>query len=256
MTWEGRFIEARLRVMCDRERDGGIGTLGEKTLHRIVKTMMEPDAARHEVKLCGSVVDILSKDDIVIEVQTRDLYRLLPKLRRLLESYRVIVVHPIAKTKTLRWIDPKTGEITPARKSPKSGAPRDAVRELYGMREVIAHENLTVQLLFVDVEEYRTLDGWSRDRKRGSTRAERIPVAYRSHETLSSDEDYVRLYLPPNVGDQPFTVAEYAKRMKMKERYAYYAICLLVKRGILVHNGNRGRAFLYETTEKCKEFVT
>ena len=122
MTREQSFIEARLVVMCDRKKDAGIGTLGEKTLHRIVKQMLEPDASRHEVKLCGAVVDILGQDG-VIEVQTRDLYRLLPKLRRILPEHRVTVVYPIPATKTVRWIDPKTGECTPARKSPKK-APR------------------------------------------------------------------------------------------------------------------------------------
>lgn len=255
MMWEERFIEARLRVMCDREQDGGIGTLGEKTLHRIVKLMFEPNAACHEVKLCGSVVDIFS-EDCVTEVQTRSLYRLVPKLKRLLPSYRVKVVYPIPLKKTVRWIDPKTGEVTPPRKSPKTGAPRDAIRELYGLKDVITDPNLTVMLLFLDVEDWRTLDGWSRDRKRGSTRAERIPLSYQGQQTLACDRDYLRLYLPPALADSPFTVKEYAEALGVKERYAYCAICLLMKRGLLEHTGNRGRAFLYNITEKCKQRMT
>lgn len=252
MTREESFIEARLRVMCDREQDAGIGTLGEKTLHRIVKCMLQPDASCHEVKLCGAFVDVLTEEG-VIEVQTRDLYRLVPKLKRLLPDHRVTVVHPIPRSKTVRWIDPKTGEFTAPRKSPKKGSVSDALRELYGIREMLTHENLVVMLLFFDVEDYRTLDGWSRDRKRGSTRAERIPLAYRGEEWLVNDADYKRLYLPPELWHAPFTVKEYAALMHLKERYAYYAISILMARGILAHVGKNGRAFLYQITDKCKD---
>lgn len=59
---ETRFKEALGRVM---HIAGGIGTLGEKTLHSVLKYYFEPDASRHEVKVGGFVADILTEDGII-----------------------------------------------------------------------------------------------------------------------------------------------------------------------------------------------
>jgi hypothetical protein len=245
MTRESAFFEARLRVLSDEERDGGIGTLGEKTLHRIVKCTLEPDATKHEIKVARSVADIKNESGI-LEVQTRSLYRLVPKLKRFLAESKVTVVYPIARVRTVRWIDRETGEITPPRKSPKKGSAKDALRELSGLCELIGHPSLAVLLLYLDVEDYRSLDGWGRGGKRGSTRAERIPLAYVREDRLSTDADYIRLFLPPPFDDRPFTVKEYAKGMKLKEKDAYLGIRLLTARGVLSQVGKNGRAYLYQ----------
>ena len=54
-TYEGMdelsFVAACRAVQQTGRADQGVGTLGEKTLHAVLKRMIEPDMSRHEVKL-------------------------------------------------------------------------------------------------------------------------------------------------------------------------------------------------------------
>ena len=145
---------------------------------------------------------------------------------------------------------PRHGGDHPPRKSPKKGGAKDALRELSGLSELICHPRLSVLLMYLDVEDYRSLDGWGRGGKRGSSRAERIPTAYVGEDLLICDGDYIRLFLPPPFDTAPFTVKEYAKKMKLKEKDAYLGIRLLMARGVLSHVGTNGRAYLYQIHKK------
>ena len=78
--------EAKLRALLHLQDRSGIGTLGERSLHAVLKYWIEPDERRHEVKLpCGLVADIYDGERVV-EIQTGSLYQLRGKLdRRLVE---------------------------------------------------------------------------------------------------------------------------------------------------------------------------
>ena len=127
----------------------------------------------------------------------------------------------------------------------------DALFELPKLRRHLLDPRLTVRLLFVDMEEYRYLDGWGRDGKRGSTRMERLPLSLEGEVTLGTDEDY-RVFLPDGLPD-PFTVRELAARIARKSRWAYAAIRLLCERGIVRGAGKRGRENLYAVSEKIPD---
>ena len=169
------FDEACEKIIY-KERDiDGIGTLGEKTLHAVLKHYMEPEVARHEQKVGSFVADILNEQGI-IEIQTANFNVMRRKLDAFLPEYPVTIVYPIPATKWLAWIDEETGEVTKKRKSPKQGTQYQAFRELYKIKPYLTHPNLRIQLLLIDVEESRLLNGWSADRKKGSVRFDRIPV--------------------------------------------------------------------------------
>ena len=242
-----RFQRARLRVLTDTEEHAGIGMLSEKTLHRMLKFTVAPDESCHEVKVLGRVADVLT-DGGIVEIQTRSLHRLRPKLETFLPAYKTAVLYPLPHEKQLRWIDPKTGEISPARRSPKICTPIDAVCELYSLSDLLLHEGLTVYLVFLDVEEYRYLDGWDKERKRGSTRAERMANRLHSALRLGCAADY-RAALLPDALPAAFTVKEYARAVKTKPRWAYAAIRMLISMGILAHTDTRGREFVYSPCE-------
>ena len=118
-------------VGAERERNG-IGTLSEKTLHAVLKRCFEPDKDAREIKIGRYIADIVGENGI-IEIQTRSLDRLRPKLGAFLECAPVTVVYPIARVKRLCWVDTETGETTKPRKSPKTGSAYDAFPELYKM---------------------------------------------------------------------------------------------------------------------------
>ena len=73
------FDAARALAAVHPRAESGIGSLSEGSLHHLLKFYFEPDADRHEVGVGRYFADILNEDGI-IEIQTRALYRLSPKL--------------------------------------------------------------------------------------------------------------------------------------------------------------------------------
>ena len=92
------FDAARALAAVHPRAESGIGSLSEGSLHHLLKFYFEPDADRHEVGVGRYFADILNEDGI-IEIQTRALYRLSPKLDAFLPLYPVTVVYPVAAVK-------------------------------------------------------------------------------------------------------------------------------------------------------------
>lgn len=237
-----RFEEACRRVTGERVR-AGIGTLGEKTLHAVVKHYLEPDERFHEVRVGPYVADVC-RDGAICEIQTKQLFRLRKKLEAYLPEHPVTVVYPIASGKRLIWIDEDTGETTPPRRSPKRRSPAHALPELYGIRDFLPHPNLRVRLLLIQMDEYRRLNGWSENRKRGSWCSDRIPVELSGDLLLSSPEDYIRL-IPPGLPPQ-FTSRDFAKELRMTSGDASSGLNVLLSLGAVTRIGKIGRAYAYE----------
>ena len=78
-----RFSEACEKVINIERAKGGIGTLGEKTLHAILKHYLEPVTENHEIRIGTFVADIANEDG-VIEIQTANFNKLRTKLERFL----------------------------------------------------------------------------------------------------------------------------------------------------------------------------
>lgn len=187
----------RFKEVCDQVvhlelKKEGIGTLSEKTVHAVLKYYYESNMKYHEVKVAGKVADI-KKENEIIEIQTRHFHLLRSKLDRFLKDYSVTVVYPIARTKYIRWINEETGEISPKRKSPKSGRPQQVFNELYKIKDYIANQNFHLIVVIVDVEEFRILNGWSKDKKKGSTCSDRIPIRLIEEITIDKLNDYKKL---------------------------------------------------------------
>lgn len=237
-----RFFEAAER--CRSERDGGIGTLGEKTLHAVIKSYIEPDGAKHEIPLSGSVADVVNERGI-FEVQTRGFDRLRPKLARFISETEldVTIVHPIAHNKRLIWMDPMTGEMTAPRKSPKTGGFLDAFRELYRLSALISEERLSILLLLVDMDEYKLLNGYGPEKKRRAERFERMPTGLYDAVLLRTCADYAAL-LPPEL-EENFTSAQLAKTSKLSRAQAGDVLRVMVRVGALRVSGRHGRSNLY-----------
>lgn len=229
-----RFGEA----ITAASHDGGIGTLGEKTLHAVLKYYIEPDPYFHEVSVGGKVADVYNEDGIT-EIQTRSLERLIKKLPPLLERANVRVVFPLPYRKWLAWVDPSTGEVSRRRRSPKTGRLYDSLHELAKLKKFIREEGFSVKIMLIDMEEHRNLDGWGNGGKRGSSRNERFPLRLESETDLTRPEDY-RVFLPEEL-ESPFTIKEYAKASKVTYRSAAAGVAILREAGIVTLSGKRGR---------------
>lgn len=244
--------KARFEEICDawlvseRERIG-IGTQSEKSLHAILKRYFESDTDLHEVKVGTHIADIARNGEIV-EIQTRDLYRLAPKLSTFLVENRVTVVYPVVVQKRIFWLDKDTGECHSARKSSKGGKAVDVLAELYGLKKFLSEPNLRVCVILLNVNEYRALDGYGKDKKKRATKIDRIPTALLDEIYLETPADY-RLFLPEGL-EGAFTADDYQKALGCPRWIAGRALNVLAHLGLLRECGRRGRAKLYETIEK------
>ena len=249
MTNEQRFqsaCECVMRNFRNSEQIHRIGTLSEKTLHAVVKYYIEPDDAKHEVKV-GSFYADIAVDDAIVEVHTRSFNTLRKKLTAFMETSPVTVVYPLPKTKWLLWIDKDTGEVTKKRKSPRIGNLYDAFHELYKIKPLLGHENFRLHLIFIDVEEYRYLDGWSENKKRGSSRCDRIPVGLKEEYFFNVKSDYLQFIpdtLPPH-----FTTKDYKTEAKVNLQTAQTALNVLHHLNVIKRVGKQGNLHVYERNE-------
>lgn len=226
----------------------GIGTLAEKTLHAAIKFYMEPDPSFHEVPYLGFVADVKNENG-VIEIQTRSFERLRRKLALFLAEGPVTLVCPLPHVKYVLWLDPETGEVSRRRKSPKTGQPWHLLPELYRIGELLDHPNLKLLILLLDLDEYRNLDGWSRDRKRGSHRLERLPLSLQRELWLREKADWQAM-LPEGLPEE-FTRQEFAKLGRFSDRRSGAALKVLCQMGLAERCGKRGRAYLYRLTARA-----
>lgn len=232
-------------IHIEREKNG-IGTLQEKTVHAVLKRFYEPDIAHQEFRIGKYVADIFRGDEI-IEIQTRNFNAMRRKLDLFLEQYPVTIVYPIIHTKWLYWIDETTGEVSKKRKSPKVGTTFDAYFELYKIKQYLTHPNLHLCLILIDAEEYRLLNGWSRDKKRGSTRYDRIPVKLVDEFYMDSPKEYGCM-IPENL-PEPFSSKDFAGCAKIPQGHAQLALNILNYTGAVTRVGKKGNSYLYQITK-------
>lgn len=236
------FLQVCDEVIGQQQGMNGIGTLGEKTVHSVLKSYYSPDHINHEIKVGGFVADICTGNEI-IEIQTRNFSKLKRKLTTFLEFAPVTIVYPIPYIKWLRWVNPQTGEISPPRKSPKTGTPYMIFSELFWIKEFLANPNLKIKIVLINLEEYRFLDGWSRDKKKGSTRCDRIPTALVQEISIAGLNEY-RLLIPDTLGEA-FTSGDYRKAAKLPMKQAQTALNILHYVGVVDRIGKKGHSYLY-----------
>ena len=240
----------------------GIGTMAEKRMHKALKRYICPDESCHEVRIRpdgtpstedrekaesgrgGYIADIY-KDGEIFEIQTAGFYPLKKKIEFYLKNtdFRVTVVHPLVECKWSVWVDPETGETTPPRRSPKKEKPTDLLPEIFWLSGFLDSDRLYFRTPIIEAEEYRMLDGWSRDKKKGSTRYERIPVSLIDEVEFGAKE--VKNLLPDTL-DAEFTAAEFSKATGLRGRKAYSALKLMCLICAAEKGEKKGRSFVYK----------
>ena len=241
-----RFDAAKEKIIGKNRERIGIGTLSEKTMHAVLKHYYAPDEEMHEIPIENYVADIYTGTEI-IEIQTRAMDRMRKKLEAFLPLYPVTIVYPMPREKWLYWIDEETGEVSPKRKSPKKGNPYQEFIELYKIRPFLSHPNLRLRLDLIDMEEYRLLNGWSRDKKKGSERYDRIPTAFVEEVCIDCVRDYMQL-IPYELPEQ-FTVKEFAKCAKIPVRLAGTILLIFYDLKLVDRVGKSGKSYVYEVNE-------
>lgn len=243
------FEQAKVKVLLKQHDPHGFGTLQEKTVHAVMKLYYEPNDDYHEVPIEGFIADIYTGERI-IEIQNGNFNRLRPKLAAFLPLYPVTVVLPIPHNKWVIWMDEESGELSKRNKSPVTGNAYYAFPELYKIKQYLGHPNLSFVFPLIDMDEYRLLNGWSKNKKRGSSRYDRMPLALFDEVLIERVEDFMQ-FVPFELEDS-FTVKEYAQAAGIHRDLASVALPLLMHMGIVARVGKRGREYLYEAADGSK----
>lgn len=239
-----RFADSCEIIVGTARKRLGIGTYQEKTVHAVVKHYMDPNPANQEQRIGMFVADICNEQGI-IEVQTANFNTMRKKLSAFLKQYPVTIVYPVPYCKWLCWINPETGEVSQKRKSPKKGTPQMIFRELYKIRPFLSNPRLHFSILLIHMEEYRLLNGWNRDKKRGSSRYDRIPICLEDQIDIEGKQSFSKL-VPQDLPEQ-YTTTDFAKKAGITVSDAQKAMLLLTELGITERVGKKKNAYLYRT---------
>lgn len=241
-----RFEQAKARVIGIARERQGIGTLSEKTVHAVLKRYYAPDEDMHEIPIDNYVADIYTGTEI-IEIQTRQFNRMREKLDVFLRLYPVTIVYPIPRYKWLIWIDEESGELSKPHKSPVKGNPYMAFAELYKIKTYLKNPNLHLKFVLLDMEEYRLLNGWSRDKKKGSCRYDRLPSQLVEEVCIDSIRDYMQFV--PYEMEEPFTSGQFAKAAHIRKETAQTVLHILTYVECVERIGKEGNSYLYQVRE-------
>ena len=96
----------------------------------------------------------------------------------------------------------------------------------------------------MNMEEIRLLNGWSKDKKKGSSRFDRIPTEIVEEIDLYSLEDYMQM-----VPIETFCSKDYAKASHLSIGMAQTALNILTYTGTVKRIGKRGNEILYNINE-------
>jgi len=219
-----------------------IGSLNEKPLHAALKQWYRRDGDQVEAPVDGFVVDLL-RDGLLIEIQTRGFSSMRRKFDRLLDSYSMLLVYPVAVEKWILKLD-EAGDDISRRRSPKRGIAADVCEELVSFPSLLSHPNFTLEVALIEEEEVRRPDAKKGWRRGGYVIEERRLVDVLDTVQLGSAEE-LRSLLPDGLPD-PFTTADLAKGLGRSRHVAQeVAYCLRVSDAITaVGRGKRG--ILYE----------
>lgn len=249
---EMRFMRLVHEELSRVKVRNGIGLLAEKRLHGLLKRWVCDDPACHERRVTTAsgemtryVADVMTAGD-VFEIQTGDLYPLKRKLEFYMEKtdLHVTVVHPLIAEKWISWMDPKTGEVTSRRRSPRRDGPLSPLAQLKPFIHLLGSPRFSLCFPVIVFDEYRLLDGWGNAKKRGSHRYELMPMALSDVRRFAKKEDYTSLF--PQDAPPTFTAAQFGRLTRLKGYDLYDVLAVFESLGVIAKCGARGRAALYQ----------
>jgi len=219
------------------------GELRERTLHKQLKALYRPEDGEAEWRVAGSIADLWSPTTGVIEIQTRTLAKLRPKLSAYLDAgLAVTVIHPLAVHRTIVTWNAERTEVLTRRKSPKVERVEAAFREIGALGAFLIHPNFRLLVALVRETEHRCSDGKGSWRRQGKSKVDRVLDEMVEEKSFSRREDYEALI--PQAWTEPGTAAELGTVLKLGTQPTQALISCLKKIGVLEVCGRRGRAHL------------
>jgi hypothetical protein len=216
----------------------------ETSLHRELKRLYAGDGARTEVQLDGYRIDAIS-DELLIEIQHGSLAAIRDKIRRLLERHRVLVVKPIVARKVLVKQRAAGGIEIARRQSPKRGQLLDIFDELVYFTRVFPHPRLAVEVVLVEVEEWRYPGHGRRRRWRQDDHVVADQLLLSVGQSVRLDRAADLLALLPAALPARFHSGHVAERLGIQRHVAQRITYCLREMKAVRQVGKQGNAIVY-----------
>ena len=220
-----------------------IGTLRESSLHATLKQWYKEPGDKLEEPFENYIIDIV-RDDLLIEIQTKNFSSIKKKLENLIPHNRVLLVHPIIKDKWI--ISHNLLDFNRIRKrlSPKHCSFVDIFEELIRIPYLISNSNLIIEVLLVQIEEIRINDGRGSWRRNGWSIYDKKLVGIIGKKEFCNPKDF--LMLIPTSLETPFTNSDLAYSLKKPLRLARKMSYCLRKMELIRIIGKKGKEFLFD----------
>ena len=218
----------------------------ETSLHRDLKKYYAVSESQTEVKLGCYRIDAV-RDDELIEIQHGSLAAIRAKIARLLKQHRVRVVKPIVFRKHLVKRAGKGRRILERRLSPKKGTVLDVFHEMVYFCQVFPHDNLTLEVPLVTVEEWRFPGHGRRRRRRARDHQveDQKLMGIESTYEFRDAADFVTLL--PRTLPSPFDTQHLANTLQIDRWFAQRVAYSLRQIGSITTVGKRGNTMLYDS---------
>ncbi|MFQ6091234.1 MAG: hypothetical protein ACE5OR_00885 [bacterium] len=221
----------------------GIGLKNERSLHASIKKWYALPGDRFEVKVDNFIIDIV-RDDVLIEIQTKNLSSIKGKLRSLIQNHNVKLVYPIPKEKWIVRVAKSGDEILSRRKSPKKGKLTDLFDELVGIPDLINRENFAMEVLMIQEEEVRCDDGKGSWWRKGMSIRDRRLIDVVERIEFTHRGDFSR-FLPDPLC-QPFSNKTLAIETGVSIFQSQKVTYCLKKMGLIKEAGRKGNELFFE----------
>ncbi len=228
-----------------------INTLNEKPLHAALKEWYSRSGDRVEVNVDGYLIDIVRKNQL-IEIQTQSLFSLKKKLTALVKKHRVRVVLPIAIEKWIIRVERDEVTQLGRRKSPRRGSLYDMFLELVSIPRLMAHPNLSLEVLLIQEEVVRKFNGSRGWWRKGWVIVERRLLDVLERHTFGDLEDF-EFFVPTSL-EETFTTADIADVHDIPRWLAQKIAYCLREMHVIVPVGKNGNAIVYAMNNvPCKK---
>lgn len=225
----------------------GIGMENESSLHSSVKKWYYKPGDRFEVKVDGFIADIV-RDELIIEIQTRNFSAIRRKLYHLLQNHAVKLVYPVPEEKFIVKLSPSSGEILSRRRSPKRGKYLDLFYELVRMPEIVNNDNFSLEVLIIVEEDIFLRDGRGSWKRKGDSVVDKKLLSVKESMEFKQASDFL-IFLPDTLPGT-FTNKIHSKILGCQISVSQKITYCLRKMGLLRVTGKKGNELIFEIVEE------
>lgn len=239
-----------------------INTFKETSLHKTLKNLYARSSnGKTEIPKDGMIYDIYTEEGNIIEIQTQNLSKLLPKILKAHSLHRkCTVVYPLSETKIITYKD-KEGNTLSRRKSPKNKTIYDIFKELTGLYPILLDKKFILEVVFTTTEEIRTKteekiqsENKKRRFKKDWNKTDKKLIEIRGKRLFSKRQDYLSL-LPENLPTE-FSVKDVKESLKTEGKgnnilkNVPIMIWVLCKMNLIIFTGKKGNLKLYKISDE------